>query len=65
MTELETVAFLDVLAAADVTPWIDGGWGVDALLGHQTREHGDLDLVIEARHEAGVLGLLLGDDVTT
>jgi lincosamide nucleotidyltransferase A/C/D/E len=25
---------------------IDGGWGVDALLGRQTREHADLDIVI-------------------
>lgn len=25
---------------------IDGGWGVDALVGHQTREHADLDLVV-------------------
>jgi lincosamide nucleotidyltransferase A/C/D/E len=26
---------------------IDGGWGVDALLGEQTRSHADLDIVIE------------------
>ena len=25
---------------------VDGGWGVDALLGEQTREHDDLDLVV-------------------
>ncbi|GIE36699.1 aminoglycoside nucleotidyltransferase [Actinoplanes italicus] len=30
--------------------WIDGGWGVDALMGGQTRGHGDLDVAIEARH---------------
>ena len=29
--------------------WIDGGWGVDALLGEQTRSHGDLDIVIQER----------------
>ncbi|MHA1547625.1 MAG: nucleotidyltransferase domain-containing protein, partial [Alphaproteobacteria bacterium] len=29
--------------------WIDGGWGVDALLGEQTRPHGDLDLVVQER----------------
>ena len=34
------------LARADVETWIDGGWGVDALLGMETREHEDLDLVI-------------------
>lgn len=27
--------------------WLDGGWGVDALMGVQTRPHGDLDLVVE------------------
>jgi lincosamide nucleotidyltransferase A/C/D/E len=35
---------LSVLALADgagARLWIDGGWGVDALLGGQTREHGE------------------------
>jgi lincosamide nucleotidyltransferase A/C/D/E len=27
--------------------WLDGGWGVDALLGEQTRPHADLDIVIQ------------------
>jgi lincosamide nucleotidyltransferase A/C/D/E len=27
--------------------WIDGGWGVDALLGEVTRFHDDVDLVVE------------------
>ncbi len=26
---------------------VDGGWGVDALLGEQTRLHGDLDIALE------------------
>jgi lincosamide nucleotidyltransferase A/C/D/E len=41
----------DVLALLDRLDglWlaVDGGWGVDALLGRQTREHADLDLVVE------------------
>jgi lincosamide nucleotidyltransferase A/C/D/E len=36
------------LIAADVDYWVAGGWGVDALLGEQTRTHHDLDLVIAA-----------------
>jgi lincosamide nucleotidyltransferase A/C/D/E len=36
---------LDALQAASLQVWLDGGWGVDALLGEQTRPHGDLDLV--------------------
>jgi lincosamide nucleotidyltransferase A/C/D/E len=27
--------------------WVDGGWGVDALLGEQTRPRADLDLAVE------------------
>lgn len=27
--------------------WIDGGWGVDALLGRQTRPHSDLDIALK------------------
>ena len=29
--------------------WIDGGWGVDALLERQTRVHTDLDIVIQKK----------------
>jgi lincosamide nucleotidyltransferase A/C/D/E len=37
---------LDLLAAAGVQVWLDGGWGVDALLQRVTRVHNDLDLVL-------------------
>ena len=36
---------LDVLACVPDAV-VDGGWGVDALVGEQTREHDDLDLVV-------------------
>lgn len=29
--------------------WIDGGWGVDALLGEQTRPHQDLDIAVQQK----------------
>lgn len=32
------------LRPAGIEFWIEGGWGVDALLGEQTRMHDDLDL---------------------
>jgi lincosamide nucleotidyltransferase A/C/D/E len=38
--------------------WVDGGWGVDALLGEQTREHADLDIAIDHAHEAKMRELL-------
>jgi lincosamide nucleotidyltransferase A/C/D/E len=40
-------AFCDWADEQGVTYWIDGGWGVDALLGEQTREHTDLDLALD------------------
>lgn len=39
--------FCDWADSLRVTYWIDGGWGVDALLGEQTREHADLDLALD------------------
>ncbi|MBD0330109.1 MAG: amino acid transporter [Thermoleophilia bacterium] len=39
-------AILERLAAAGVRAWLDGGWGVDALLGRETRTHDDLDLLV-------------------
>lgn len=41
---------LAALGEARAPAWIDGGWGVDALLGAQTRAHADLDLVIALEH---------------
>lgn len=38
--------FLDLFDALDIKVWIDGGWGVDALLGEPTRQHQDLDILI-------------------
>lgn len=29
--------------------WLDGGWGVDALLGKQTRPHADVDIIIQEK----------------
>ena len=43
----ETVLeLLQGFTALGVTVWLDGGWGVDALLGRVTREHKDLDLLV-------------------
>jgi lincosamide nucleotidyltransferase A/C/D/E len=44
---------LEVLSALSACRvWAAGGWGVDALVGHQTRDHRDLDLALDAAHEA-------------
>jgi lincosamide nucleotidyltransferase A/C/D/E len=45
MAAEEVAAIVADLERAGVEVWVDGGWGVDALLGEQTRAHDDLDLV--------------------
>ncbi len=37
---------LDVSTRSGATPVVAGGWGVDALVGSQTREHRDLDVLV-------------------
>jgi lincosamide nucleotidyltransferase A/C/D/E len=44
--ERDVAELLGQLRKADVLAWVDGGWGVDALLGEQSRPHSDLDLVV-------------------
>ena len=41
----QVVQVVGALARCGVDAWVAGGWGVDALLGRQTRRHGDLDLI--------------------
>ena len=54
--DVETV--LDIARTARFDRlWIAGGWGVDALVGRQTRIHGDLDLAVDVTRMA--LGHLL------
>jgi lincosamide nucleotidyltransferase A/C/D/E len=50
VTGEDVLELLDRLDAAGATVWCDGGWGVDALVGYQSRSHGDLDLAIRRRH---------------
>lgn len=58
MDARDVVDVLAVLGEADVTAWLDGGWGIEALLGEQNRDHDDLDLVVNlAELDAAVAAL--------
>lgn len=46
----DAIALLARLSDHDVDVCVGGGWGVDALLREQTREHSDLDLWVPAAH---------------
>ncbi len=40
-------AVMNALAAADISAWLFGGWGLDARIGRITREHGDVEFWLE------------------
>jgi lincosamide nucleotidyltransferase A/C/D/E len=46
ITAEDAASLLDVFDRIGVKVWVDGGWGVDALVGPQTRSHADLDIVV-------------------
>jgi lincosamide nucleotidyltransferase A/C/D/E len=52
MKQQDVIDLLRRFQASGVSYWVDGGWGVDALLGEQTRDHSDLDLVVHRAHLA-------------
>ena len=54
----DVVELVEAWDGAGIDVWLDGGWGVDALLTEQTREHDDLDIVVSVDHLPGLLVLL-------
>jgi lincosamide nucleotidyltransferase A/C/D/E len=42
----DVLEVIDTLAAAGVPCWLVGGWGVDALVGRQTRKRPDVDVAV-------------------
>ena len=54
------LAVLDAMERAGITVWLDGGWGVDALVGRPTRAHRDLDLALDVRDEGAAVAALRG-----
>ncbi len=54
----EVATVLRAFDAAGIRYWLEGGWGVDALVGRQTRPHRDLDVDVDADAEAAALRVL-------
>ena len=49
MTAVDVVEIVAFLTNHGIKTHVDGGWGVDALLGEQTRPHEDLDIAVKHR----------------
>jgi lincosamide nucleotidyltransferase A/C/D/E len=54
----DVVSFYNQVENLGIEIWINGGWGVDALLGEQTRPHSDLDIFIKENDVAKMRKLL-------
>ncbi len=49
MTSEDVIRFCSDMDELAIEVWLEGGWGVDALLEKQTRLHADLDIFIQQR----------------
>lgn len=58
MSADDVLVVLESLRRAEADVWIGGGWGIDALVGEQTRDHRDLDLMHRREQEDAVLAAL-------
>jgi lincosamide nucleotidyltransferase A/C/D/E len=47
MTAADVLEIVASLEKAGIEVWLDGGWAIDALVGRQTRQHEDLDVVVD------------------
>lgn len=54
----DVLAVTAALGSADIRYWVAGGWGVDALVGRQTRSHRDLDVAVGADQLAEAVALV-------
>lgn len=58
ISSTDVLDILSALEGAGLSVWLDGGWGVDALLREQTRPHDDLDLVVRLEHTDAAIAVL-------
>jgi len=58
MTPAEVIRIVKLFTENHIPVCVDGGWGVDALLGQQTRLHNDLDIAVPHKDSAKIRAIL-------
>jgi lincosamide nucleotidyltransferase A/C/D/E len=61
MNEQDAIDLLKESEHTGVDVWIDGGWGVDALIGKQTRPHNDIDIFIQKKDAPAFIEMLVSN----
>ncbi len=46
VTASQVCSTMDALMSVDLEVYLAGGWGIDALLGHESRPHHDIDIAV-------------------
>ncbi len=55
MTASQVLQILQIFRNIQAQVWLAGGWGVDALVGKQTRAHSDVDIAFNMQDEAKII----------
>jgi len=58
MDQAYVLKILNELKSKNIEVVVDGGWGIDALIGRQTRPHSDLDIAIKRQDSQKLRDLL-------
>jgi len=58
VSQADLLHVLSLLDSLNMKYWIDGGWGVDILLGKQSREHRDIDVDFDGLFTEALLAML-------
>lgn len=66
-TKQDLLFIIDLLDSLNMKYWIDGGWGIDILVGKQQREHRDIDVDFDESFQGALLEKLseAGYSITT
>ncbi len=59
MTAESVLEIYNSLENMGIPIWVDGGWAKDALIGHQTRPHRDLDFAVEKKNLSRLIGYFM------
>lgn len=54
MMAIDVINLYNGLEDLGIKVWLDGGWGVDALLEKETRDHSDVDVVVQQKDVVGL-----------
>ena len=58
VSKTDAIEIITYAEESGINIWIDGGWGVDALLEEETRVHNDIDLFVEESNSKKFIEIL-------